>query len=194
MFRQSTHTPICAQSCKISPEVYVISPDKVPIKGKSYISAFSHGISTPISHQHTKPAHLFHSIFLSVLSGIHMSDWDWGTMKPYAAILFAEDSRQSFQSYSGFTITVKDTISAFLSGMERKSCHTSLCKWLFLPLDSRELYFLYVLAKIIYTLFIYYLAPCSPSPAVFYCYQENICRYWWVLVIHSYQSTAAYTI
>lgn len=92
------HTPICAQNCKISPEVYVISPDNIPIKGKCYTSAFSHGISIPISHWHTKPALLFHNIFLSVLRRIHISDWDWGAMKTSAAILFAEDSRHSFQN------------------------------------------------------------------------------------------------
>lgn len=35
-------------------------------------------------------------------------------MKPSAATLFAEDSRHSFQNQSGFIITVKDAISAFL--------------------------------------------------------------------------------
>lgn len=69
------HTPVRAQNCKISPELYVISPDKVPIKGKSYTSVFSHGICTPISHQHKKPALLFHNIFLSVLRGISISYW-----------------------------------------------------------------------------------------------------------------------
>lgn len=95
---QTQHTPICAQNCEISPEVYGISPDKVPIKGKSYTSAFSHGISTPISHRHTKPALFFCIILLNVLRRIHISDWDWGAMKASAAIWFAEDSRHSFQN------------------------------------------------------------------------------------------------
>lgn len=141
-YAQTEHAPICAQNCKIRPEVYVISPDKVPIKGKSYSSALSHGISTSISHWHTKPALLFHNIFLSVLRRIHVSDWDWGAMKTSAAILFAEDSRLSFQNKPGFTIKVKETVSAFLCWDGKKKLpHISI--QVTLPaLDSRELYFL----------------------------------------------------
>lgn len=70
---ETAHMPVCVRNCKISLYLwfYVVYLGKVPIKGKSYTSAFSHCISPPTSYWYAGSALLFHNISLSVLRRIH---------------------------------------------------------------------------------------------------------------------------